>query len=61
MVTHPKLQNASLRFCYPLHRPFEDRLNPSAAALLQDSLYQESLLLVTPYVELFANEQAPSA
>ena len=61
MVTHPTLQNASLRFSYPLNCFFEDWLNASAAALLRDNLDQESLLLVPPLLELFSTEQTPSA
>ena len=61
MVTHPTLQNASLRFRYSLHRLFGDRLNASTAALLQDNLDQESSLLAPPFVELFATGQTQSA
>ena len=61
MVTHPTRQNASPRFSYPLDCLFEDRLNASAAALLQDNLDQESSLLVSPLLELFSTEQTPSA
>ena len=61
MVTHPTLQNASPQFRYPLDCLFEDRLNASAAALLQDNFDQESLLLVPPLLKLFSNEQTPSA
>ena len=39
MVTHPTLQNASLRLRYFLHRFVEDRLNASAAALTFVSLF----------------------
>ena len=61
MVTHPTLQNASLRLRCLLNRFVEDRLNASAAALLQDNLDQESPLLATPLAKLFATEQTPSA
>ena len=61
MVTHPTLQNASLLFRYPINRFFGDRLNASAAALSQKNLDQESSLLTTPLVELFATGQTPSA
>ena len=61
MVTHPTLQNASLRFRYLLNRLFEDRLNTIAAALLQDNLDKESSLLATPLVALFPTEQTASA
>ena len=61
MVTHPTLQNASLRLRYPLSRFVEDRLNASAAALLKANLDQESSRLATPLAELFATEQTPSA
>jgi hypothetical protein len=61
MVTHPTLQNASLRLRYLLNRFVEDRLNASAAALLKDDLDQESSRLATPLAELFATEQTPSA
>ena len=60
MVTHPTLQNASPRLRYLLNRFGEDRLNASAAALLQDNLDHESSLLATPLVELFATERIPS-
>ena len=39
MVTHPTLQNASLRSRYLLNRFVEDRLNASAAALTFVSLF----------------------
>ena len=39
MVTHPKLQNASLRLRYLLSRFVEDRLNAGAAALTFVSLF----------------------
>ena len=39
MVTHPTLQNASLRLRYLLKRLVEDRLNASAAALTFVSLF----------------------
>ena len=39
MVTHPTLQNASLRLRYLLNRFVEDRLNASAAALTFVSLF----------------------
>ena len=61
MVTHPTLQNAGLRLRYLLKRLVEDRLNTSAAALLRDNLDQESSLLATPFADLFATEQTPSA
>ena len=60
MVTHPTLQNASLRLRYPLNRFCEDRFNASAAELFQDNLDQESLLLATPLLELFATERTPT-
>ena len=72
MVTHPTVQNASLRLRYLLNRCVEDRLNASAAALtlvsllalvplLTVTLSMASALLATPLVELFATEQSPSA
>ena len=61
MVTHPTLQNASLRLRFLLNRFVEGRLNASAAALLQDDLDQESSLLATPPAKLFATKQTPSA
>ena len=61
MVTHPTLQNASLRSRYLLNRFVEDWLNASGAALLKDNLDQESSRLATPLAELFATEQTPSA
>ena len=61
MVTHPTLQNASLRSRSLLNRFVEDRLNANAAALLQDNFDQESSLLATPSEKLFATEQTPSA
>ena len=61
MVTHPAVQNASLRLRYILDRFVEDRLNANAAALLQDNLDQESSLLATPLAKLFSTEQTPSA
>ena len=61
MVTHPKLQNASLHVRYPLNRFFEDWLNGSGRVLLRDNLDHESSLLATPLMELFATEQTPSA
>ena len=39
MVTHPRLQNASLRLRYLLNRFVEDRLNTSAATLTFVSLF----------------------
>ena len=67
MVTHPKLQNASLRVRYLLNRFVEDWPHASPGALLKDNLGHESsllatfLVLATPLVELFATEQTPSA
>ena len=72
MVTHPTVQNASLRLRYLLNRCVEDRLNASAAALTFVSLFAlvplltvalsiASALLATPLVELFATEQSPLA
>ena len=72
MVTHPTLQNASLRLRYLLNRCVEDRLNASAAALTFVSLFAlvplltvtlsiASALLATPLAELLATEQPPSA
>ncbi len=72
MVTHPTVQNASLRLRYLLNRCVEDRLNASAAALTFVSLFAlvsllavalsiVSALLATPLVELSATEQSPSA
>ena len=61
MVTHPTLQNASLRLRFPFYRFVEGQLNARAAALLQDNLDQESSLLATPPAKLFATEQTPSA
>ena len=72
MVTHPTLQNASLRLRYLLNRCVEDRLNASVAALTFVSLFAlvplltvtlsiASALLAAPLAELFATEQSPSA
>ena len=72
MVTHPTVQNASLRLRYLLNRCVEDRLNGSAAALnlvsllalvplLTGALLIASALLATPLAKLFATEQSPSA
>ena len=72
MVTHPTVQNASLRLRYLLNRCVEDRLNASAATLTFVSLFAlvplltvtlsiASALLATPLAELFATEQSPSA
>ena len=72
MVTHPTVQNASLRMRYLLNRCVEDRLNASAAALTLVSLLTlvplltvtlsiASALLATPLAEVFATEQSPSA
>ena len=72
MVTHPTVQNASLRLRYLLNRCVEDRLNASAVALTFVSLFAlvslltvalsiASALLATPLVELSATEQSPSA
>ena len=72
MVTHPTVQNASLRLRYLPNRCVEDRLSASAAALTFVSLFAlvpllkvtlsiASALLATPLAELFATEQAPSA
>ena len=72
MVTHPTMQNASLRLRYLLNRFVEDRLNASAAALTFVSLFAlvplltvtlsvASALLATPLAELFATEQSLSA
>ena len=72
MVTHPTVQNASLRLRYLLNRCVEDRLNASAAALTLVSLLAlvplltvtlsiASALLAAPLAELFATEQSPSA
>ncbi len=61
MVTHPTLQNASLRLRYLLNGFVEDRLNAIAAALFKDNLDQESSPLTTPLAGLFATEQTPSA
>ena len=72
MVTHPTVQNASLRMRYLLNRCVEDRLNASVAALTFVSLFAlvplltvtlsiASALLAAPLAELFATEQSPSA
>ena len=72
MVTHPTVQNASLRLRYLLNRCVEDRLNASAAALnlvslltlvplLTVTLSIASALLATPLAGVFATEQSPSA
>ena len=72
MVTHPTVQNASLRLRYLLDRCVEDRLNASFAALtfvshfalvplLTVTLSIASALLATPLAELFVTEQSPSA
>ena len=72
MVTHPTVQNASLRLRYLLNRCVEDRLNASAAALTVVSLFAlvplltvtlsiASAVLATPLAELFATGQSPSA
>ncbi len=72
MVTHPTVQNASLRLRYLLNRWVEDRLDASAAALtllskfalvpmLTFTLSIASALLANPLAELFATEQSPSA
>ena len=72
MVTHPTVQNASLRLRYLLNRCVEDRLNAGAAALTFVSLFAlvplltvtlsiASALLAAPLAELFATEQSPSA
>jgi uncharacterized BrkB/YihY/UPF0761 family membrane protein len=72
MVTHPTVQNASLRSRYLLNRCVEDRLDASAAGLTLVSLLAlvplltvtlsiASALLATPLAELFATEQSPSA
>ena len=72
MVTHPTVQNASLRLRYLLDRCVEDRLNASAAALTFVSLFAlvplltvtlsiASALLAIPLAELFATEQPLSA
>jgi uncharacterized BrkB/YihY/UPF0761 family membrane protein len=72
MVTHPTVQNASLRLRYLLNRCVEDRLNANAAALTLVSLLAlvplltvtlsiASALLATPSAEVFATEQSPSA
>ena len=72
MVTHPTVQNASLRLRYLRNRCVEDRLNASAAALTFVSLFalaplltvtlsMASALLATPLAEPFAIEQSPSA
>ena len=61
MVTHPTLQNASLRLGYLLNRFVEDRLYARSAALFQNNLDQESSLLEGPLAELFATERTPSA
>ena len=62
MVTHPTLQNASLRLRYLLNQFVANRLNASEAALLKvkDNFDQESSLLATPLTKLFATEQTPS-
>ena len=72
MVTHPTVQNASLRLRYLLNRCVEDRLGASAAGLTLVSLFSlaplltvtlsiASALLATPLAELFATAQSPSA
>ncbi len=72
MVTHPTVQNASLRLRYFLDRCVKDRLNANAAALTFVSLFAlvplltvtlsiASALLATPLAELSATEQSPSA
>ena len=72
MVTHPTVQNASLRSRYLLNRCVEDRLGASAAGLTLVSLLAlvplmtvtlsiASALLAPPLAELFATEQSPSA
>ena len=72
MVTHPTVQNASLRLRYLLNRCVEDRLNASVAALTFVSLFAlvplltvtlsiASALLAAPLAELFATEQSSSA
>ena len=72
MVTHTRMQNASLRLRYLLNRCVEDRLNASAAALTFVSLFSlvplltvalsiASALLAAPLAELFATEQSSSA
>ena len=72
MVTHPTVQNASLRMRYLLNQCVEDRLNASVAALTFVSLFAlvplltvtlsiASALLAAPLAELFATEQSPSA
>ena len=71
MVTHPTMQNASVRLRYLLNRCVEDRLNASAAALTFVSLFAlvplltvtlsiASALLATPLAEVFTTEQSPS-
>ena len=72
MVTHPTVQNASLRSRYLLIRCVEDRLDASAAGLTLVSLLAlvplltvtlsiASALLATPRAELCATEQSPTA
>ena len=72
MVTHPRVQNASLHLRYLLDRCVKDRLDASAAALTFVSLFAlvplltvtlsvASALLATPLAELFATEQSLSA
>ena len=72
MVTHPTVQNASLRLRYLLNRCVEDRLDATAAALTLVSLFAlvplltvtlsiASALLAARLAELFATEQSPSA
>ena len=72
MVTHPTVQNASLRLRYLLDWCVKDRLNASAAALTFVSLFAlvplltvtpsiASALLATPLAVLFTTEQSPSA
>ena len=72
MVTHPTVQNASLRSRYLLNRCVEDRLDATAAALTLVSLFAlvplltvtlsiASALLAARLVELSATEQSPSA
>ena len=72
MVTHPTVQNASLRLRYLPNWCVEDRLSASAAALTFVSLFAlvpllkvtlsiASALLANPLAELFATEQSPSA
>ena len=51
MVTHPRLQNASLRLRYLLNRFVEDRLNTSAATLTFVSLFALGLQSCTQSVD----------